>query len=146
MVPTYQVGNGRGHRRHRFPHRGQSLPIPHLICRKFKSGFRDAPREISIIVEDVSSVGHIAQRLLKLVEEDDKASLALLQTVSRRGGTLEMGLTELYVLKKSVKVDHHSRLKTALKWPLMRSKTLRQVQAIGSIKSTLQLALNADIA
>lgn len=114
------------------------------VCYDYRIGVRDAPQDISRILDEVASVGNIAQRLLKNVEADDGWALPSLQAMAGSDGPLWRFLAELQDLKASLKLGKSSSFKRALAWPIKRADAERRLQVIAMIKSTLQLALSAD--
>lgn len=114
------------------------------VCYDYRIGVRDAPQDISRILDEVASVGSIAQRLLKNVEADDCRALPSLQAMAGLDGPLWRFLAELQDLKASLKLGKSSSFKQALVWPIKRADAERRLQVIATIKSTLQLALSAD--
>ncbi|RAK89848.1 hypothetical protein BO79DRAFT_263513, partial [Aspergillus costaricaensis CBS 115574] len=117
------------------------------VCYDYRMGVRDAPQAISRIVDEVASVGYIAQQLVKAIESDDASSLPSLpslQAIDGDGGTLRSCLVELQDLKASLKLAKTSSLRRALTWPMQPVDAERMLQTLATTKSTLQLALAAD--
>ncbi|PKY05541.1 hypothetical protein P168DRAFT_303322 [Aspergillus campestris IBT 28561] len=114
------------------------------VCYDYRMGVRNAPKDISRILDEVTSVGSIAQQLVKAVELDDASSLPSLQAMEGDNGTLRRCLVELQDLKASLRLGKVSSLRRALAWPLQRADAETRLQVLATIKSTLQLALAAD--
>ncbi|GLA01975.1 hypothetical protein AnigIFM60653_001268 [Aspergillus niger] len=114
------------------------------VCYDYRMGVRDAPRDISRILDEVVSVGSIAQQLVKVIESDGAPSLPSLQAMGGHDGTLRRCLVELQDLKATLKLGKASSLGRALAWPLPRADAEKGLQVLAAIKSTLQLALAAD--
>lgn len=114
------------------------------VCYDYRMGVRNAPKDISRILDEITSVGSIAQQLVKAVELDDALSLPSLQAMDGDDGTLRRCLVELQDLKASLKLGKTSSLRRALAWPLQRADAETRLQVLATIKSTLQLALAAD--
>lgn len=117
------------------------------VCYDYRMGVRDAPQDISRILDEVSSIGTIAQQLVKAIESDDASSLPSLpslQATDGDDGTLRRCLVELQDLKASLKLAKPSSLGRALAWPLQPVDAERILQTLATTKSTLQLALAAD--
>ena len=114
------------------------------VCYDYRMGVRNAPQDISRILDEVTSVGSIAQQLVKAVELDDASSLPFLQAMGGDDGTLRRCLVELQDLKASLKLGKASSLRRSLAWPLRRADAETKLQVLATIKSTLQLALAAD--
>ena len=114
------------------------------VCYDYRMGVRNAPQDISRILDEVASVGSIAQQLVKTVELDDASSLPSLQAMGGDDGTLRRCLVELQDLKASLKLGKASSLRRSLAWPLRRADAETKLQVLATIKSTLQLALAAD--
>jgi len=114
------------------------------VCYEYRSNFKDAPRDISRIADEVANVGDVTRRLLKIAEGDSDSSLPSLKSMSKSGGILQQCLAELLDLKTTLKLGKMASLKTALVWPLKQKEVEKWLQAIGRIKSTLQLAISAD--
>ncbi|PLN75929.1 hypothetical protein BDW42DRAFT_197473 [Aspergillus taichungensis] len=89
------------------------------------------------ILDEVTSVGSIAQQLVKVVELDDVSSLPSFQ-----GTVLSAGV--LQDLKASLKLGKASSLRRALAWSLQRGDAETRLPVPATVKSTLQLALAAD--
>lgn len=117
------------------------------VCYDYRMGVRDAPQAISRVVDEVASVGYIAQQLMKAIESDDASSLPSLpslQAMDGDGGTLRSCLVELQDLKASLKLGKISSSKRALVWPLQPVDAENVLQTLATTKSKLQLALAAD--
>nr|XP_001391279.2 hypothetical protein ANI_1_1558064 [Aspergillus niger CBS 513.88] len=114
------------------------------ICYDYRMGVRDAPRDISRILDEVVSVGSIAQQLVKVIESDSAPSLSSLQAMGGDDGTLRRCLVELQDLTASLKLGKVSSSRRTLAWPLPRADAGKRLQVLAAIKSTLQLALAAD--
>lgn len=114
------------------------------VCYDYRNGVRGAPREISLVMDEVASVGEIARRLFQIAETNASSESPLLQTMTTGGGTLEKCLNELVDLKTSLKLGKKTGKITALVWPWKQPEAERRLQIIGRIKLTLQLALSAD--
>lgn len=116
------------------------------VCYDYRIGVRDAPQDISRILDEVGSVGNIAQRLLKNVEADDGWALPSLQAMAGSDGPLWRFLAELQDLNASLKLGKSSRFKRALSfkralaWPIKRADAERRLQVIATIKSSRALA------
>ncbi|RDK38110.1 hypothetical protein M752DRAFT_81280 [Aspergillus phoenicis ATCC 13157] len=114
------------------------------VCYEYRMGVRDAPKDISRILDEVVSIGSIAQQLVKVIESDGAPSLPSLQAMGGNDGTLRRCLVELQDLKASLKLGRASSSRRALAWPLPRADVEKRLQVLATIKSTLQLALAAD--
>ncbi|GLA56256.1 hypothetical protein AnigIFM63604_006362, partial [Aspergillus niger] len=114
------------------------------VCYDYRMGVRDAPKDISRILDEVVGVGSIAQQLVKVIESDGAPSLPSLQAMGGNDGTLRRCLVELQDLKASLKLGRASSSRRALAWPLPRADVEKRLQVLATIKSTLQLALAAD--
>ncbi|GLB09545.1 hypothetical protein AtubIFM57258_005468 [Aspergillus tubingensis] len=114
------------------------------VCYDYRMGVRDAPQDISRILDEVSSVGTIAQQLVKAIESDNASSLPSLQTMDGNDGALRRCLVKLQDLKASLKLAKTSSLRRALAWPLQPVDAEKMLQTLATTKSKLQLALAAD--
>ncbi|KAF7559303.1 hypothetical protein G7046_g4857 [Stylonectria norvegica] len=114
------------------------------VCYEYRSGFKDAPKDISRILDEVASVRNIAERLVSIAEADYSSSLPSLQSMSEPESALHKCLDELVDLKKKLKIGKKVTLLTALIWPLKQAEAEKRLLVIGRIKATLQLALAAD--
>ncbi|KAL4884609.1 hypothetical protein BJY04DRAFT_215071 [Aspergillus karnatakaensis] len=114
------------------------------ICCAYRMGVRDAPQEISRILDEVTSVGSVAQQLVKIAETDKGSDFPSLNEMQKTDGPLRKCLVELQDLKAWLKIGKSAKARSNLLWPLSRGDAERKLQAIASIKNTLQLALAAD--
>lgn len=117
------------------------------VCYEYRSGVKSAPREISLVLDEVTSVRNIIERLLNILDADDTSALPSLQSMNEPDAPLQKCLTELLDLKKSLKLEYKLKLKlkrSTLMWPLRRVDVEKRLAAIASIKATLQLAMSAD--
>lgn len=115
------------------------------VCYDYHIGVRDAPQDISRILDEISSVGAIAQQLVKISSAEHGSALPVLREMDKKDGPLPKALSELQELKQSLKLGKpSSRRRRDLVWPLKRAEADKKLQAIALIKSTLQLALAAD--
>ncbi|GKZ82270.1 hypothetical protein AnigIFM56816_007078 [Aspergillus niger] len=111
------------------------------VCYEYRMGVRDAPKDISRILDEVVSIGSIAQQLVKVIESDGAPSL---QAMCGDDGTLRRCFVELQDLRASLKLGKASSSRRALAWPLPRADAEKRLQVLATINSTLQLALAAD--
>lgn len=114
------------------------------VCYEYRNAVKGAPREISLVLDEVGSVGEIARRLFQIAHANESCDSSLLQTMTTGGRTLETCLAELIDLKTTLKLGKKAGRKTALVWPWKQPEAEKRLQIIGRIKLTLQLALSAD--
>lgn len=114
------------------------------VCYEYRNGVRDASSDISRILDETSSIGHLAERLLKTAEADYNAHLPTLQSLNEPENPLRRCLTELVDLKTTLKLGRKVGLRSTLTWPFKRPEAERRLLAIERTKTTLQLALSAD--
>lgn len=74
------------------------------VCYDYRMGVRDAPQGISRILDEVASVGGIAQQLVKTFELNDASSLPSLHAMDGDDGALRRCLVELQDLKARARV------------------------------------------
>ncbi|CAM1510491.1 Fc.00g008260.m01.CDS01 [Cosmosporella sp. VM-42] len=114
------------------------------VCYEYRSGVKDAPKDNSRILDEVTSVRNIAERLVKIAESDRFSESPSLHSMNEAGGLLHKCLAELVDLKTTLKLGKSVGLRTALQWPFKQQEAEKRLLVIGRIKSTLQLALSAD--
>lgn len=114
------------------------------VCYEYRMGVRDAPKDISRILDEVVSIGSIAQQLVKVIESDGAPSLPSLQAMGGDDGTLRRCSVELQDLRASLKLGKAFSSRRALAWPLPRADAEKRLQVLATIESMLQLALAAD--
>ncbi|BCR94918.1 uncharacterized protein AKAW2_11964A [Aspergillus luchuensis] len=114
------------------------------VCYDYRMGVRDAPQDISRILDEVSSFGTIAQQLVKAIESANASSLPSLQTMDGNDGALRRCLVQLQDLRASLKLGKSSSVGRALGWPLQLVDVEKMLQTLATTKSKLQSALAAD--
>lgn len=117
------------------------------VCYEYRSGVKSAHREISLVLDEVTSVRNIIERLLNILDADDISALPSLRSMNQPDAPLQKCLGELLDLKKSLKLENKLKLilkRSTLVWPLRRADVERRLAVIASIKTTLQLAMSAD--
>ncbi|KAL4924986.1 ankyrin repeat-containing domain protein [Aspergillus undulatus] len=115
-----------------------------FACYDYHAGVRDAPQDISRILDEISSFGTIAQQPIKVADADKGSALPALEAMNMKNGPFPNALIELQELKKRLKTGKLSTFKRDLVWPLKRVEVEKHLQALGSIKNSMQLALAAD--
>jgi hypothetical protein len=116
------------------------------ICYEYRSSVKNAPRELSLILDEVTSVRDIVERLVKIVDADERSCiLPSLQSMNQPEAPLQKCLAELTALKQCLKPAKGLKAKGwALVWPLKETDAQKRLAAIARIKATLQLAISAD--
>ena len=116
------------------------------ICYEYRRSVKSAPREISQILEEVTSLRNIVERLANIAETDEGASsLPSLRATTDDNGPLAICLSEIESLKIQLKPEKGWKAKgKALLWPLKQVEVNEHLQVIGRVKGTLQLAMSAD--
>ena len=117
------------------------------LCLDYKVNVKDAPEDISRLLNEVRGLRGILERLVDLANTDAAmVPLPSLQDAETKDGVLATCLTDLAqlatVLEKGL-ADTASKWK-ALLWPLRQKDVAKSVQQISQVKSTLQLALATD--
>ncbi|KAH6999962.1 ankyrin repeat-containing domain protein [Ilyonectria destructans] len=111
------------------------------VCYEYRSAIKDAPHDIARVLDEVANVRNIAERLIRIAEVGQTASL---ESIDGPNSPLRQYLFELIDLKKSLKLEKKQGLRSTLLWPLRRSDVEKRLVAIQRIKATFQLALSAD--
>lgn len=117
------------------------------ICYDYRRSVKNAPREISQILDEVASIRNIVERLVEIADDNEEQSNALpsLQTMGQPDAPLAKCLSELISLKSRLKPEKGLRAKgRALMWPLKEAEVYKSLGTITRIKGTLQLAVSAD--
>lgn len=116
------------------------------ICYEYRRSVKSAPREISQILEEVTSLRNIVEKLANIAETDEEpTSLPSLRAMTEDNGPLSTCLSEIESLKTQLKPEKGWKAKgKALLWPLKQVEVNEHLQIIGRVKGTLQLAMSAD--
>jgi hypothetical protein len=118
------------------------------ICYDYRSGIKNAPKDLMRIIDEVTSLRDVLERLVRLAESADASGpsrLSTLKLLNKPDGPLIKCQAELAALKK--KLAPMSGLKAigrVLGWPLKEGDVKKTLDNIGRFKATLSLALTAD--
>lgn len=116
------------------------------ICYEYRRSVKSAPREISQILKEVTSLRNIVERLIEIAEADEhSSSLPSLQAMTQDNGPLSLCLSEITTLKTLLKPEKGWKAKgRALLWPLKQVEVNEHLQVIVRVKGTLQFAMSVD--
>lgn len=116
------------------------------VCHEYILGVKNAPREISRILDEVTSVRNVVEQLIKSVDlTGNTPSSSYLSDLNRPDGPFKKCLAELTDLDNNINPARNSRLLSSKwTWPLRQRETEARLAALATIKSSLQLALTAD--
>lgn len=121
------------------------------ICYEYRSSVKNAPREVSLILDEATSVRNIIERLLGILDASDSSDLPALQSISDSGGPLQKCLTELLNLKldltaylQNAKNLKQKMIKSTWTWPMKRTEVKKKLEAIEKAKAILELAISTD--
>ena len=113
-------------------------------CYEYYKTVKDAPHDISRILNEGKSLRDLAERLVDLAERKSHAAPLFLQALNNPSGPLETWLSELSELAQLLEPRKTKWRKFMLKWPLTKPKVENLLATMERIKGTLQLALAAD--
>lgn len=116
------------------------------LCLDYKANVKDAPEDISRLLNEVRGLRGILERLIDLASTDAAmVSLPSLQNTETKDGVLATCLADLAQLATVLEKGLADTAKwKALLWPLRQKDVAKSVQQISQAKSTLQLALAVD--
>ena len=114
----------------------------------YRTGVKNAPEDAAKIIEDLTGLSHILERLLQLIEKDRHTKitrLASLEGLIKAGGPLESCQKTLEHLNAKLRPEKGWRaVKQSLTWPLKKDDIKRALDEIATAKQTLGLALTVD--
>lgn len=118
------------------------------ICYAYRSGVKKAPRDLTRITSDVTSLRDIIEQLIRIVDEDSSSKnsrLHTIQTLNEPGGPLIRLQYELKTLEAKLKpASGWNAVGQALMWPLREGDVNNTLSFIERVKSTLSLSLLTD--
>jgi hypothetical protein len=136
------------------------------ICYDYRTGLKNAPKDLTRITEEVSSLRDVLESLVKLSERVensdisdgaggiDAAALSHLPTLKallKPNGPLDRCNIELEALREKLtapttgwKATGFRKAVFRLKWPMTEQDVTNTLTNIERLKTTLSLALNTD--
>jgi hypothetical protein len=115
-----------------------------MSCYEYHKTVKDAPIEISRILDELKSVRNVAERLESMTRGDNGNVLLSVRAMNDPGGPLQTCLQELSDLDSLLQPGKRTGRAFILRWPLTKTQVERSLAAIGRIKDTLQLTLMTD--
>lgn len=115
-------------------------------CYEYRRSVKNGPQEIVQVLDEVASLRNIVERLIGIVEVNERSSSTQsLQNMAQSGGLLARCLFEVELLKNLLKPRKGWKAKgMALIWPLKQVEVLEHLEVISRLKGTLQLAISTD--
>jgi hypothetical protein len=114
----------------------------------YRNGVRNAPEDAVRIIEDLTELSQILEKLLKLIEKDrstGSTQLTSVNTLIGSDGPLETCRKSLTELKSKLQPENGWRaVRKALTWPLKQDYIRQTLDEIAKAKATIDLALSVD--
>jgi hypothetical protein len=114
----------------------------------YRNGVRNAPEDAVRIIEDLTELSQILEKLLKLIEKDrstGSTQLTSVNTLIGSDGPLETCRKSLTELKSKLRPENGWRaVRKALTWPLKQDYIRQTLDEIAKAKATIDLALSVD--
>ena len=119
-------------------------------CYRYRSGAKQARKEIRLITDEVDSLRDVLKNLEALFEEEedlqDESRLTTLSLLTKPDGPLTQCGLELERLEKKLAFPKEklAQIGKTLFWPLKEEDSKRILDRLERFKATLNLALTAD--
>jgi hypothetical protein len=117
------------------------------LCYDYRSGLKNAPREMKQLTDEVTSLQNVFESILKIVDEDgmEHEHLSTLKLLTKSDGILQSCEIEMKNLGTELKPAKGIKaIGKSLKWPYARGETERRVTRLERLLGSLALALATD--
>ena len=118
-------------------------------CYEYRKSVKSAPRDLVRILDEVSDLRNVIERLIRLMDEDSASGRRCLPAVEQM--TLEKGplarcQSELDILESKLEMPlgRWKALRKQLIWPLEEKEVLKSLETIRKMKSMIDSALMID--
>lgn len=118
-------------------------------CYEYRKGVRNAPKDLLRVINEVTGLRNVVERLITLVDDEKKAShkyLTTLTDIASADGTLEICQHDLGSLRVKLEtpVNEWKALGKRLTWPLQEKDATKILASVYRAKSLLETALMVD--
>jgi hypothetical protein len=114
----------------------------------YRKGVKNAPEDAAKIIQDLTGLSHILERLLQMIENERStkvARLASLEGLVSPNGPLQLCQETLSTLNAKLQPENGWRaVKQSLMWPLKQDYIKNTLDQIATAKETIGLALTVD--
>jgi ankyrin repeat domain-containing protein 50 len=136
------------------------------ICYDYRTGLKDAPKDVARLTEEVASLIEVLESLVKLSKKAESADtldgradrdvnaqscLTGLKLLLKPDGPLDQCTAELEALKEKLtapttgwKTTSFGKVVRKLKWPMTEQDIINTLVNIERLKTTFNLALTTD--
>jgi hypothetical protein len=115
----------------------------------YRKGVKNAPEDAAKIIQDLTGLSHILEKLLQMIESEQsnkEARLASLEGLVKPDGPLQLCRETLESLNAKLQPDNGWRaVKQSLMWPLKKDYINNTLDQIATAKETIGLALTVDL-
>jgi hypothetical protein len=115
---------------------------------EYRKCVNNASKAAARIIEELNSLCHVFESLLRAVESEESAEVSRLSTMAQLSGPNgELAKCRGELERLSAKLEPESgwrAMRKALIWPLNEGEVNKTLESLQRIKSTLQLALSTD--
>lgn len=118
-------------------------------CYDYRKSLRSAPRDLARMLEEVSDLRNVLERLVRLIDDDVASGRGYLPSVgemTRKNGPLERCQSDLESINASLEspLSEWKAFGKRLAWPLQEKDLLKSLETIKRTKSLIESALTID--
>lgn len=118
-------------------------------CYEYRKGVRNAPKDLLRVINEVTGLRNVVERLVTLIDEEKMTShkyLSTLSDIASADGPLEFCQRDLGSLKVKLEtpVNEWKALGKRLMWPLQEKDVTKILASVYRVKSLLETALMVD--
>ncbi len=118
-------------------------------CYDYRKSVRSAPRDLTRILNEVSDLRNVLERLIRLVDEDvasGRGYLSAVEQMTLKSGPLERCQSDLESIESRLQrpLSKWKALGKQLTWPLEEKEVLKSLETIRRTKSLIESALTID--
>ena len=118
-------------------------------CYDYRKSVRSAPRDLARVLDEVSDLRNVMERLIRLVDDDVASGgryLPAVEQMTRKNGPLERCQADLETIKARLEspLSAWKAFGKHLTWPLQEKDVLKSLETITRTKSIIESALAID--
>ena len=118
-------------------------------CYEYRKGVKNAPKDLLKVINEVTGLRNVVERLITLIDDDKMAShkyLSTLADIASAKGPLEFCQQDLGSLRVKLEppVNEWKALGKRLTWPLQEKDATKILTSVYRAKSLLETALMID--
>jgi|HubBroStandDraft_4_1064222.scaffolds.fasta_scaffold371124_1 hypothetical protein len=118
-------------------------------CYDYRKGIKSAPWDLSRVLNEVTGLRDVVERLMKLVDDNEMAKrgyFSTLEQMTGENGPFSQCQVELEHLKAQLEtpINGWKKLGRRLIWPLQEKSVMKSLETIRHIKSIIESALLVD--